>query len=55
MRDLAAHAMTRPTDRLYFNDSRLLSFDAEVIAVDTSGAHPFVVLDRSAFYPSSDE
>jgi alanyl-tRNA synthetase len=40
------------TDRLYYHDSFLYSFDAEVhSAVETP--RPAVVLDRSAFYPTS--
>lgn len=39
------------TDRLYYNDSRLLSFDATIVEVREGGLK--VVLDRTAFYPSS--
>ena len=44
------------TDRLYYHDSFLYEFDAEVIEVlspDGSGARSAVVLDRTAFYPTS--
>jgi alanyl-tRNA synthetase len=39
--------------RLYYTDSMLREFDAEVVACDTSAAPPRVVLDRTAFYPTS--
>ena len=37
-----------PTERLYYADSLLLDFEAEVLAVDRDNR---VVLDQSAFYP----
>src|SRR5271166_5649173 len=40
------------TDRLYYNDSFLYDFDAEVRSVVES-PRPAVVLDRTAFYPTS--
>ena len=40
------------TDRLYYHDSFLYDFDAEVREV-TEGPRPALVLDRSAFYPTS--
>jgi alanyl-tRNA synthetase len=40
------------TDRLYYRDSFLYDFDAEVQEVAAS-PRPFLILDRSAFYPSS--
>lgn len=40
------------TDRLYYQDSFLYSFDAEVREV-VQGPRPAVILDRSAFYPTS--
>lgn len=39
------------TERLYFRDARLLEFDATVI--DHAGDDRRVVLDRTAFYPTS--
>jgi len=39
------------TERLYYHDSRLLEFDA--IAVEHAGDDRRVVLDRTAFYPTS--
>jgi len=39
------------TERLYYHDSRLLEFDA--IAVAHAGDARHVVLDRTAFYPTS--
>jgi len=41
------------TERLYYNDSTLLRFDASVIETGVREGRPFVVLDRSAFYPTS--
>jgi alanyl-tRNA synthetase len=40
------------TERLYYHDSFLYSFDAEVQEVPGS-ARPAVILDRTAFYPTS--
>jgi alanyl-tRNA synthetase len=40
------------TDRLYYHDSFLYDFDAEVREV-TDSPRPALVLDRSAFYPTS--
>jgi alanyl-tRNA synthetase len=39
------------TERLYYHDSRLLDFDA--IAIEHAGDARHVVLDRTAFYPTS--
>ncbi len=39
------------TDRLYYRDAELLSFDATVTGTDGDPLH--VVLDRTAFYPTS--
>jgi alanyl-tRNA synthetase len=39
--------------RLYYTDAMLREFDAEVVACDTSTSPPQVVLDRTAFYPTS--
>lgn len=39
------------TDRLYYHDSRLLEFDA--VAVEHAGDARHLVLDRTAFYPTS--
>lgn len=42
-----------PTDRLYYHDSFLFDFDAHVIeSLQIDGKHA-VVLDRTAFYPTS--
>ena len=41
------------TERLYYNDSALLQFDATVSSVNPRGDHVLVCLDRSAFYPTS--
>ena len=40
------------TDRLYYHDSFLYDFDAEVREVADS-PRPALILDRSAFYPTS--
>ncbi len=40
------------TDRLYYHDSFLYDFDAEVSDV-TATPRPAVILDRTAFYPTS--
>jgi alanyl-tRNA synthetase len=40
------------TDRLYYQDSFLYDFDAEVREL-TDGPRPAVILDRTAFYPTS--
>jgi alanyl-tRNA synthetase len=40
------------TDRLYYHDSFLYDFDAEVREV-VSSPRPALILDRSAFYPTS--
>src|SRR3989441_8887916 len=41
------------TLRLYYTDSYLTEFDATVIAVERHGERLAVILDRSAFYPTS--
>jgi alanyl-tRNA synthetase len=41
------------TERLYFNDPYLLEFDATVIATRNAGGRAGVVLDKTAFYPTS--
>src|SRR5436305_380081 len=44
------------TERLYYNDSFLYEFDArvtDVIAASPAEPRPAVVLDRTAFYPTS--
>jgi alanyl-tRNA synthetase len=40
------------TERLYYHDSFLYDFDAEVREL-TEGPRPALILDRTAFYPSS--
>src|SRR5438270_6464605 len=41
------------TDRLYYHDSFLYDFDARVVeSLDSNGSHA-IVLDRTAFYPTS--
>src|SRR5580693_5322082 len=40
------------TDRLYYRDSFLYNFDAEVRSVAES-PRPALILDRTAFYPTS--
>jgi alanyl-tRNA synthetase len=41
------------TDRLYYRDSFLAEFDAQVVSCAPAGEHFRVVLDRTAFYPTS--
>lgn len=41
------------TQRLYYDDSYLREFDAEVIETLTHEGRPAVMLDRTAFYPTS--
>jgi alanyl-tRNA synthetase len=41
------------TDRLYYSDSYLQAFDAQVVSVRDVNGRPGVVLDRTAFYPTS--
>src|SRR5215475_14100424 len=41
------------TDRLYYRDAYLQEFDASVVRVDARGGRTLVVLDRTAFYPTS--
>ena len=41
------------TDRLYYNDSRLLEFDAQVVdLIQRDDDAVAVTLDRTAFYPT---
>lgn len=42
-----------PTHRLYYDDAALLQFDARVLACEPHAGAYRVVLDRSAFYPTS--
>lgn len=39
--------------RLYYTDSFLTSFDARVVESGVDQGRPFVVLDRTAFYPTT--
>ncbi len=41
------------TERLYHSDSYLLSFHANILEVTSEGETSAVILDRSAFYPTS--
>jgi alanyl-tRNA synthetase len=41
------------TERLYYHDSFLREFDAQVISCNASGERWQAVLDRTAFYPTS--
>ncbi len=43
------------TDRLYYHDSFLSEFDAEVLDLSASNSdpRPAIILDRTAFYPTS--
>lgn len=44
---------TAVTDRLYYHDSFLKEFDAEVISCEQDADRWRVILDRTAFYPTS--
>ena len=41
------------TERLYYTDSYLAEFDATVVETGQTEGRPYVILDRSAFYPTS--
>ena len=41
------------TNRLYYTDSHLTAFDARVVESGVLDDRPFVVLDQSAFYPTT--
>ena len=41
------------TERLYYNDPYLMEFDANVVEQKAIGERRGVVLDRTAFYPTS--
>ncbi|MCH8863507.1 MAG: alanyl-tRNA editing protein, partial [Proteobacteria bacterium] len=41
------------TERLYYNDSTLLEFDARIVETNRQKKQWSTVLDRSAFYPTS--
>jgi alanyl-tRNA synthetase len=41
------------TERLYYHDSSLRAFDARVISCEQEGERWKVILDRTAFYPTS--
>ena len=45
--------MTEATERLYYRDSFLREFDAQVISCEKEGERWKVVLNRTAFYPTS--
>lgn len=42
-----------PTERLYYHDSFLFDFDAHVVESLQIDGRPAIVLDRTAFYPTS--
>src|SRR5438128_12322903 len=41
------------TERLYYSDAYLREFDASVVRVDRRDGRTAIVLDRTAFYPTS--
>ena len=41
------------TERLYYDDSYMKEFDAEVVRAELRRGRPIVALNRSAFYPTS--
>src|SRR6201987_3290241 len=46
-------AMSEATERLYYHDSFLRELDAQVISCEKDGDRWKIVLDRTAFYPTS--
>ncbi len=46
-------ALPNMTERLYYDNSFLNEFDAEVVDVSATDSRPAVILDRTAFYPTS--
>jgi alanyl-tRNA synthetase len=51
--DQAPSAGVYAADRLYYHESFLVEFDAQVVSCSPSGGRFRVVLDRTAFYPTS--
>jgi alanyl-tRNA synthetase len=43
----------RVTERIYYTDPACIEFDATVVSASTAGGRAIVVLDRTAFYPTS--
>jgi alanyl-tRNA synthetase len=41
------------TERLYYTDQACIEFDATVVSASTAGGRAVVILDRTAFYPTS--
>jgi alanyl-tRNA synthetase len=41
------------TERIYYTDPACVEFDASVMSTSTADGRPVVVLDRTAFYPTS--
>ena len=41
------------TERLYYHDSFLCEFDAQVVETQNSNGRPCIILDSTAFYPTS--
>lgn len=41
-----------PTEKLYFNDSKVLEFEARVVGLKQAASGCQVILDRTAFYPT---
>jgi len=41
------------TERLYYHDSSLLEFDAEIVGCGEQEGRYYTILDKSAFYPTS--
>jgi alanyl-tRNA synthetase len=48
-----AAPLTDSTERLYYRDSFLREFDARVVSCEKDGERWKIVLDRTAFYPTS--
>ena len=45
--------MTTVTERIYYTDPACVEFDATVVSSSAADGRPIVVLDRTAFYPTS--
>jgi len=41
------------TERLYYADAYATTFNATIVTAGDTGGHPWVILDRTAFYPTS--
>src|SRR5438067_1767675 len=49
----ARSPMPAMTERLYYTDSLMREFDATVVSAETVDGRHLIVVDRTAFYPTS--